>query len=174
MALRGDALLEGYGGKDMPLAAYAGLIGAYGLLLAGMARRLRGRDARAFAPRSRDLFLLGAATHKLTRIVAKDWVTSPFRAPFTQYQRSAPGGEVVEKPRGTGMRRAIGQLVTCPYCMGPWVALALVYGYVAKPTLGRVGATVFASVAVSDFLHRSYALVADKRKALQQHAAAPD
>ncbi len=36
-----------------------------------------------------DILLLGVATHKLSRLLAKDWVTSFYRAPFTEYQGSA-------------------------------------------------------------------------------------
>ena len=66
--------------------------------------------------------MLGIATHKLSRLITKDWVTSPFRAPFTKFKEADGVGEVTEEARGTGMQQAIGELVTCPWCVGPWVA----------------------------------------------------
>src|SRR2546430_1069248 len=43
-----------------------------------------------------DLTLLGIATHKLSRIVAKDRITGVLRAPFVDYICSAGAGEVEE------------------------------------------------------------------------------
>jgi hypothetical protein len=60
-----------------------------------------------------DVVSLGIATHKVSRLIVKDWVTSPIRAPFTTYE--GPGqmsGEVTESPRGKGWRLAIGELLT--------------------------------------------------------------
>ena len=47
-----------------------------------------------------DVVLLRIATHKLSRVVAKDLVTSPFRAPFVRFETSAGAGEVEEEARG--------------------------------------------------------------------------
>ena len=80
-----------------------------------------------------DLALLGIATHKLSRIVAKDRITGILRAPFVCYIRSAGAGEVEEEPRGRGFQRGIGHLVSCPYCMAPWWATALALGFRFRP-----------------------------------------
>jgi Protein of unknown function (DUF1360) len=64
-----------------------------------------------------DLLLLGIGTHKLSRIIAKDRVTAPVKAPFTQFEKSAGSGEVEENARGSGLQAVIGELVSCPYCM---------------------------------------------------------
>ena len=61
--------------------------------------------------------LLGIGTHKLTRIIARDQVTAPFRAPFTRFEKFAGSGEVEENAHGSGLRGAIGELVSCSYCM---------------------------------------------------------
>lgn len=107
-------LFAGYAREERPLSAYAGLVGLFnasfgGFLLA--ARRSRQPLPERIA--AGDLLLLGIATHKLSRLLAKDWVTSPFRAPFTEFQGPAPlSAEVIEQPRGTGLQRAVGELVT--------------------------------------------------------------
>ena len=106
-----------------------------------------------------DLALLGIATHKLSRIVAKDRITSILRAPFVCYIGSAGAGEVEEEPRGHGIQRGIGHLVSCPYCMAPWCATALSFGLVFVPRVTRFFAGILTSVAVSDFLHRAYVKV---------------
>jgi len=57
-------------------------------------------------------------------VVAKDRITGALRAPFVHCKRSAGAGEVKEEPRGRGLQRAVGELISCPYCMGPWCATA--------------------------------------------------
>ncbi len=103
-----------------------------------------------------DFALLGVATHKLSRLVAKDRITGIIRAPFVTYIRSAGAGEVEEEPRGRGIQRGIGNLVSCPYCMGPWSATALAFGFLFAPRVTRFFAGILGSVAISDFLHRAY------------------
>ena len=104
-----------------------------------------------------DIALLAIATHKLSRIVAKDRITGILRAPFVSYVRSAGAGEVEEEPRGRGFQRGIGHLMSCPYCMAPWCATALGFGVLFAPRVTRFFAGILVSVATSDFLHRAYA-----------------
>jgi hypothetical protein len=103
-----------------------------------------------------DLTLLGLATHKLSRIVAKDRITGILRAPFVSYIRSSGAGEV-EEPRGRGFQRGIGHLISCPYCTTPWCATALSFGLLFAPRVTRFFAGILVSVTASDFLHRGYA-----------------
>jgi|SRR5581483_4286941 len=122
-------------------------------ILTGVASKT-GRLPKRF--RLLDLALLGLASHKLSRILAKDRVTSILRAPFVNYIRSAGAGEVEEEPRGRGIQRGIGHLVSCPYCMAPWCATALAFGLIFQPRIARFFAGILGSVAASDFLHRAY------------------
>jgi hypothetical protein len=149
--------LSGYSRDPVPLAAYAGFLGAFGLAFAGF--QLTNRLARRQLPQRldpADVVLLGVATHKLTRIITRDWVTSPLRAPFTTYEGSSGGGEVKERPRGTGLKRATGELLTCPWCFAPWTAAGLFYGLVLAPRSTRFVASLFTAVAVSDYLQYAY------------------
>lgn len=156
----------GYGGEDMPLAGYSGLVAGYVAGAGGTLALLRGRLPDRLE--AEDIVLLGVATHKLSRMLAKDWVTSPLRAPFTRYRKSLGGGEVSEEARGQGMRRALGDLLTCPWCLGPWVATALAMGLVLAPRATRMTAATFSAVAISDFLHHAY----DATKAAAQRETA--
>jgi hypothetical protein len=152
------ALWKDYGGgEEMPLPGYSALLALYGTTFGGIAWGLR-RQGHPLPWRVGvgDLLLSGLATHKLTRILTQDWVTAPLRAPFTTYKAARGGGEVAEKSRGGPLRRAVGDLLTCPYCSGPWVAGALMIGLLVGPRATRLIASVFGMVAVSDFLHRLY------------------
>ena len=142
--------------EEQLLAEYAALLGFYVAsvaVLTGAAIEQK-RFPKRFS--LLDLALLGIATHKLSRIIAKDRITGILRAPFVSYIRSAGAGEVEEEPRGRGMQRGIGQLISCPYCMAPWCATALAFGLVFAPRLTRFFAGILASVAASDFLQRVY------------------
>jgi hypothetical protein len=143
--------------EEQLLAEYASLLAFFVVSVAavtGVAVE-QGRLPRRFG--LLDLALLGIATHKLSRIVAKDRITSILRAPFVCYVGSAGAGEVEEEPRGRGLQRGIGHLVSCPYCMAPWCATALAFGLVFAPRVTRFFAAILGSVAVSDFLQRAYA-----------------
>ena len=159
-----DFSIEKYGERttkkeecdDQLLAEYAALLTFYVASVAVLtgAAMEKNRLPRRFS--LLDLALLGIATHKLSRIVAKDRITSILRAPFVSYIRSAGAGEVEEEARGRGIQRGIGHLVSCPYCMAPWCATALAFGLVFVPRVTRFFAGILASVAMSDFLHRAY------------------
>jgi hypothetical protein len=73
----------------------------------------------------------------VSRRITKDSVTSPFRAPFAEVRGPEGLGEVKQRVRGRGLRRAIGELVTCPFCVGQWVATAFVFGLVFARTNSR-------------------------------------
>ncbi len=149
----------------MPLASYATLLGIYNAAFAGLLftaqnskRQMPQRTSYA------DLVLLGLATHKLSSIIAKDRVTSPLRASFTEYVEAAGESEVKEKVRGEGMQRAIGDLVTCQYCLSPWVAAALTFGLVLRPRATRLVLTTFAAVTISSFLHQATDAIKESKK----------
>lgn len=159
-----DFSLEKYGERttekeeceEQLLAEYATMLGFYltsVVVLTGIAVE-QNRLPRKFG--ALDLALLGIATHKLSRIVAKDRITSILRAPFVSYIRGAGAGEVEEEPRGRGIQRGIGHLISCPYCTAPWCATALSFGLLFAPRVTRFFAGILASVAMSDFLHRAY------------------
>jgi hypothetical protein len=104
----------------------------------------------------RDLVLLGVATHKLSLTGTQDAVTSPLRAPFTEFQEKESPKSVQEKPRGEGLRRSIGELVTCQFCLGMWAAAFFTYGLVLAPRVTRLFASVLVILTISDHLHQTY------------------
>lgn len=139
------------GGYSATMTVYAAAVGAAGLLLRATGHRLPARLE------SRDLVLLGVATHKMSRLLAKDPITSPLRAPFTRYEGTAGPSEVAEGVAGAGSRKAVGELITCPFCTAQWVATGLAFGLAVAPRPTRFLAGVFTTVAVSDWLQLVYA-----------------
>ena len=102
------------------------------------------------------------ASHKLSRLIAKDKVTSPLRAPFTELEGKGGPAELEETSRGEGARKAIGELLVCPYCLGLWVAAAFSIGLVFTPRLTRLLAAVFSALTISDFLQIAYKAAEEK------------
>ena len=151
---------EGYGAPDAPLGAYAGLMTGFlgaGCALVAASRR-RGTPDRL--PPG-DIVLAAVAAHRLSRVVTKDRVTSVLRAPFTAYEHPGAPGEVEEharRPSGPGL--AIGQLLTCPYCVGEWAALGLTAGFTLAPRATRALATVLTVAAAADALQAVYVRLA--------------
>jgi Protein of unknown function (DUF1360) len=144
-------------GEDKPMGSHLALVVIYnGIVGAFLAWRVR--TGRSFPERigAGDLLLAGVATHKLSRILAKDRVTAPLRAPFTEFEEEGGPGEVEETPRGRGIRRAIGELLVCPFCLGQWVATGLLAGLAVVPRLTRFVCSIFATVTISDFLQVLY------------------
>jgi uncharacterized protein DUF1360 len=151
-----DAVAD-YSDEAIPLGAYAAVMGLYGAAFAGalVAARAGGRELPPRLPPG-DLVVFGTATHKLSRLLAKAKVTSVLRAPFTEYERRGGPAEVEERPRGRGFRRALAELLVCPYCLDQWVATGFVSGAVVAPRVTRLVAGVFATVALADFLQLAY------------------
>src|SRR5688500_9204464 len=109
-------------GRDRPLGSYLGVMGVYLTGATGAALWLRQRRQPLPSRISpTDVALIGAATHRLARLISKDTVTSPLRAPFTEFEGVSGPAELQEKVVGTGVRHAVGELLTCPFCMAQWV-----------------------------------------------------
>jgi len=133
-----------------------GAFGALATSLAGAAK-VTGRPAPDRLSVG-DVALLSIATHKLSRLLAKDAVTSPLRAPFARYAEPAGAAELNEEVRdhGSSVRHGIGELITCPFCLAVWVATGLAGGLVLAPRLTRLAAATLTATAVSDFLQMAY------------------
>jgi len=146
-----------------PLAAYAVTMGVFNSLFAA-ALLIAKRSGRPLPerPKAADVLTIGVASHKLSRLISKDKVTSPLRAPFTTLKGKGGPAELSESARGSGARRAIGDLLVCPYCLGLWVVAAFAVGLLFAPRLTRFLAAVFSALTISDFLQIAYKAAEEK------------
>ena len=133
-----------------PLPEYAALVGVFGTALAGFLALARERlpERVGFG----DMARLGLASYKIGRLVAKDEVTTWVRAPVTR-------DEDAQEPEREGMARALGELVTCPYCIGLWVSAGLTGALALRPRETRLVTTLFGAQAVADFLNAAFVRV---------------
>jgi hypothetical protein len=140
-------------GEDRPLSGYVRVMATYGAVVTGLgalvAARRRPLPER---PAAGDVVLVALATAKASRLLSRDPVTSPLRAPFTRYE--SPGGpaEVNEEVRGRGLRHSIGELVTCPFCLSQWIATGFAFGLLLAPRATRQVAATFSALELADLL----------------------
>lgn len=143
-------------GEGRPLAAYTLLTAGFFAGLAGALAAARASGRELDRPGLADVVLHGLATQKVSRLIAKDKVTSFLRAPFTRFQEPAGHGELEEAPRGGGLRYAIGELLVCPYCMAQWVAGGIAVGHVFAPRTTRMLSAMWAAQAIADGVQLAY------------------
>ncbi|HZQ89364.1 MAG TPA: DUF1360 domain-containing protein [Gaiellaceae bacterium] len=150
-----------------PYPAYAAITATFGagLATASALARLLGRDPRDDT--ALDLLVLGVATFKAARTIARDEVTSFLRAPFVEGEAHAGG----EEPKESGdLQQAIGELVTCSRCIGTWAAAGLAATQILAPRTGRLLTWTLAAAGANDFLQAAFAALTSKSNELEQRA----
>jgi hypothetical protein len=164
-ALKTPDAVAGYADpeKRPPLLPYLAFMSIFGALV-GAALTVARRQGRELPEKvgPGELLLVGTASHKLSRLIAKDKVTSPLRAPFTELEGKGGPAELEESSRGTGARKAIGELLICPYCLGLWVVAGFSVGLVFAPRVTRFVASLFAALTISDFFQIAYKAAEEK------------
>ncbi|MFC5947010.1 DUF1360 domain-containing protein [Pseudonocardia lutea] len=144
-------------GEDRPLGGYVVVMAVFASVVAAVAGIAAA--TRQTVPRLsvKDLVLLTVATHKLSRTITKDAVTSPLRALFVQYADTAGPSEVMEEPRKqSSLRHSIGELLSCPFCLDLWIATGFTIGLVFAPRLTRLVTGTFTALTGADFLQLAY------------------
>lgn len=166
--LQHDHVLENGGAS--PYAAYRVLSTAFHAGLVGLAggTALLRRFKTPLGPT--DLITLGLAAHKIAVILTQERVTLPLRSPFTTQADHGREGGHESIPRGQGMQRALGELLTCPHCSAPWIALGLLAGHVVAPLPTRAITTLFSTVALADAFHHASAWLEAQQAQAKQRA----
>ena len=162
-------------GEERPLAGDLGAMGVYvGLVSAAAAAvQASGRELPERIPVG-DALLLTVATFRLARRIAKDPVTAPIRAPFVRFEGASGHAEVAEEVREHGgAKHAVGELLTCPFCLAQWVGTGFVFGYVTAPKATRLAALTMTMIAGSDVLQFLYDGIQNGGLAPQTEGVAP-
>lgn len=133
--------------EERPLAEYATLTSAFwavfALFVLAAGKRIPERMATG------DLLRIALASYKMSRVVSKDDVAAFLRAPVTEDPEA-------KQPKRRGMAAVLGELVTCPYCLGLWFASGLAYAQVLAPRQTRFATAILAAYGVTDFLHAGF------------------
>lgn len=156
MPLANDLDVRDYCDENIPLAAYAKLMGIYSLAFTGLYFYSTRGGRTLSKPRGLDLALLSIASYKFARVITMSFIASPIRAPFTTRGPGLKGGEVQDEARGEGLQRAVGSLLTCPFCFSVWSSTLFTFGYTLAPQATRQASYILSLAAVGDVLHLGY------------------
>lgn len=99
----------------MQQCAYVGLVGLFLNLCGAFSTRLIRGDG---AVRPFDFALLAKATFRIGRMVSNEQILTPLRGPFTATTPDESDDGDITVPEGSGVRRALGELMSCPICGG--------------------------------------------------------
>src|SRR3954468_15789203 len=138
---------------QVPHSAYAAIMGTFAAGLAGAGLLARALGRRPEQQQPIDLAIIGLATSKAARTLARDEVTSFLREPFVEGDAHEGGEDPVE----TGdYRQAIGELVTCSRCVGTWAAATLATSQILMPRFGRLLTWSLAAAGANDYLQAAF------------------
>jgi hypothetical protein len=151
-----------------PYQAYAKIVGTFLAGLGAVSGLAAARDRPQQELAAIDLALLGLATFKASRVVARDKVTSFVREPFVEGE--AYDGEDERPTRDTELKQAVGELVTCTRCVGTWIGASLASLQILTPRTGRLLTSVLAAGAVNDFLLAGFQALTSKANELDERA----
>ncbi len=152
--------------EQPPYRAYATIVGTFLGGLGAVSALAAARDRPHFQMAPIDLTLLGLATFKASRTVARDKVTSFVREPFVE--GDAYDGEDEKPTHDTDMKQAIGELVTCTRCIGTWIGASLASIQILTPRTGRLLTSILAAGAVNDFLLAGFSALTAKANELEE------
>ena len=121
--------------------------------------------SREEAPTGSELPIFGLAAFALTKAIAKEKVGSWVRDPLVD--------EGTRTPKGSRLRYAAGELLTCTRCLGTWSSLGLVGLRVARPREGRIVASILATAGMNDWLQAAFSTMTAKANTEKKLADAP-
>ena len=134
---------------------YAAINAVWVSLTAALVAATRGR-ASEDPITNRELIPLAAATFAVSKAVARERIGAWVREPFVDEERGRAA------PKGSRIRRALGELVTCTSCVGTWSALGVVGLRVLNPEAGRTVSMILASSAANDWMQAGFKLLTEQ------------
>lgn len=110
------------------------------------------------------LFILSMASFRLTRLLVFDKITEFIRDPFydeVNEENEQGEIEVYYIPKKTGIKKFVGELLSCYWCTGIWAAACIIAIYYIFPVwsepviliLAIAGAASILEVIVQHFIH---------------------
>jgi hypothetical protein len=99
--------------------------------------------------------MLIMAVFRLTRLIVFDKITWFLREPFHEIlEEEQEDGSVSTylHVKGKGIRKWIGELLSCYWCTGMWSAIVLYFGFVYAPALIMPIIVILAIAGVAGFL----------------------
>ncbi|WP_404449375.1 DUF1360 domain-containing protein [Sutcliffiella horikoshii] len=108
--------------------------------------------------------LLGLASFRVTRLIVLDKIAGFIRRPFMEeVEEKNDQGELEEYIiiKGKGLRRWIGDLLSCYWCTGVWVTTGLFLLVSFYPFAGKPVLIIFAAAGIAGILESIVARIID-------------
>ncbi|ETI66786.1 DUF1360 domain-containing protein [Neobacillus vireti] len=102
-----------------------------------------------------NLFILSLASFRLTRLFVYDKITEFIRAPFfDELTEENEDGEmeVYYLPKKSGVRRFLGELLSCYWCTGIWAAAIIVGLFYLYPVFSTPVILILAVAGIAAIL----------------------
>ncbi|MCM3761886.1 DUF1360 domain-containing protein [Alkalihalobacillus oceani] len=102
-----------------------------------------------------EFLILALAVFRLTHLLVFDTICEFIRKPFQNLvEEKQENGETVTfvEPKGRGIQRFIGTLISCYWCMGVWCALFLYAGVTLYPVVFHPVLVILALAALAAML----------------------
>ncbi|RDI47743.1 DUF1360 domain-containing protein [Falsibacillus pallidus] len=100
-------------------------------------------------------FILGFASFRITHLIVFDKITAFLRAPFFDEftMKDEDGNDAVYiAPKKSGVRGWIGELLSCYWCTGIWVSIALFLSALYFPKWAEPVIIIFAIAGVASLI----------------------
>ena len=121
-----------------------------------------------------ELAMTGMAAHRIGRMIAFEGVAEPIREPFTATVPDESGADETTVARGRGVRGAIGELLSCPICVGTWAALGLSIGMRVLPGPTRFVVRVLSIAGLAELNYVAVERLEWSARAARRDAARPE
>lgn len=138
--------------KQKERATYITLIGIFLGIFAAFSKREQDKD-RQLKLSGLDLAMLGLTAFRTGRLAAYDQVTRPVREPITETEPDSYGTSKTTVSEGSGVQKAVGELVACPTCVGTWAAALAVYGLGVAPGPTRIFLAFMSATGLAELLN---------------------
>ncbi|QFT88430.1 Sporulation protein YjcA [Bacillus sp. THAF10] len=99
--------------------------------------------------------MLGLASFRITRLIVFDKIAGFIRKPFLEEREEQnEHGEIEEYIviKGKGLRRWMGELLSCYWCTGVWVTTGLFLLIMFYPMAGKPVLLIFAAAGVAGII----------------------
>jgi hypothetical protein len=144
-----------------PFGYYAVLIALYNALYGLFLLGYRRKKDRLDEVTGLDLAMLGLSTLRMAKLVSEDEITAVIRRPLVDVENGQ------RRPKGHGLRLALGKLILCPTCTGTWVAAFLTYALHLFPRQTRPFLALMSASGASQFSDALLSLVYTDRDLLR-------
>ncbi|NCU18924.1 DUF1360 domain-containing protein [Pallidibacillus pasinlerensis] len=112
-----------------------------------------------------EFVLIALATFRLTRLIVFDKITEFVRKPFIEEVEEINEHGEIEfyiETKGSGLRKWIGELLSCHWCTGMWVSIFLILFYLYFPFYAQIAILILAVAAVAAIIELIIGLLMDK------------